>query len=181
MSPPTHLYAQMLATCKECGIRPSDDVLLVSIGEQKLWHFRAGTLHREYPVSTGAAPPSEREGSGGTPQGLHRVVERIGDDAPLGMIFEGRRPTGRIATIPPGNPDEPNRITTRIMRLRGLEPGRNAGPGCDSYERFIYIHGTNREDRIGTPASGGCVVLANHDMLRLFNDTSENTLVWIQR
>ena len=42
-----------------------------------------------------------------------------------------------------------NLITTRIMRLRGLEEGLNKGPEMDSYDRYIYIHGTNHEDRWG--------------------------------
>ena len=35
------------------------------------------------------------------------------------------------------------------MRLRGLEEGLNKGPEMDSYDRYIYIHGTNHEDRLG--------------------------------
>lgn len=73
-----------------------------------------------------------------------------------------------------------NLITTRILRLRGLETGYNAGQGCDSYERYVYIHGTNHEDRIGEPFSGGCVELRNAEMLELFDAVREGDLVWIR-
>ncbi len=49
----------------------------------------------------------------------------------------------------------------------------------DSYERYIYIHGTGREDLVGTPLSHGCVCLRNHDIIRLFDMVKEGTLVYI--
>jgi UDP-N-acetylmuramate--alanine ligase len=68
---------------------------------------------------------------------------------------------------------------TRILRLEGLEEGINKGPGVDSFERYIYIHGTGREDLIGTPLSHGCVCLRNLDIIRLFGMVKESTLVYI--
>jgi len=38
-----------------------------------------------------------------------------------------------------------------------------------SKDRYIYIHGTNREDLIGTPASAGCVCLRNADVTELYD------------
>ena len=38
-----------------------------------------------------------------------------------------------------------------------------------SKDRYIYIHGTNREDLIGTPASAGCVCLRNADVIQLYD------------
>ena len=52
--------------------------------------------------------------------------------------------------------NEKNLITTRILWLAGLEPGVNAGGAVDTYERYIYIHGTNHEHRLGAPASSEC-------------------------
>jgi UDP-N-acetylmuramate--alanine ligase len=49
----------------------------------------------------------------------------------------------------------------------------------DSYERYIYIHGTGREDLIGTPLSHGCVCLRNRDIMRLFDTVREGALVFI--
>ena len=42
------------------------------------------------------------------------------------------------------------------MWLSGEEYGVNKGNGIDSYERYIYIHGTNEEGRIGIPSSWVC-------------------------
>jgi hypothetical protein len=43
-------------------------------------------------------------------------------------------------------------ILSRILWLEGLEARREqAAPGIDSFERYIYIHGTNQEDLLGVP------------------------------
>ena len=49
----------------------------------------------------------------------------------------------------------------------------------DSYERFIYIHGTNQEALMGTPLSHGCVVLRGQDIIRLFETVREGMIVYI--
>lgn len=74
---------------------------------------------------------------------------------------------------------EDNMVLTRILRLRGMEPGLNTGSGVDSFERYIYIHGTNREDLIGTPMSHGCVCMRNQDIIELFDEIKEGTIVYI--
>jgi lipoprotein-anchoring transpeptidase ErfK/SrfK len=70
-------------------------------------------------------------------------------------------------------------ITSRILRLRGLEIGKNCGKGRDSYDRYIYIHGSNHEDRISQPFSGGCVEMLNADVIELFDQVDEGDLIWI--
>jgi len=130
-------------------------------------------------VSTSRKPPSWRDGSFGTPPGLHAIGERIGGGEPLGMVFRGRAPTGRLAADYPPEERAKNLITTRILRLRGLEPGRNQGAERDSWERYIYIHGTNHEERLGEPFSGGCVEMANEAVLRLFDRVACGDLVFI--
>lgn len=141
--------------------------------------YRDGEPVKCYPASTSRNPPSCVQDSQGTPWGLHEVTECIGGDQPVGMVFRGRRPIGKTYTACSGQERQDNLITSRILRLRGLEPGVNQGPGVDSYERYIYIHGTNHEDRIGTPASGGCVLLRNADMIDLFERVPPGALVWI--
>ena len=49
----------------------------------------------------------------------------------------------------------------------------------DSYDRYIYIHGTNHEDRLGKPASSGCLQLSNKNMLDLFDEVDVNSHLWI--
>ena len=65
-------------------------------------------------------------------------------------------------------------VLTRILWLQGLEP-RNS----NTYERYIYIHGTNDEQSIGRPASHGCVRLRNQDVIELYDLVPEGTPVWI--
>ena len=67
----------------------------------------------------------------------------------------------------------------RIMRLRGLEEGVNAGGNKDTYNRFVYIHGTNQEDKIGTPNSHGCVLLKNADVAEVFDVVKDGSIVLI--
>ncbi len=159
-------------TRERLGIKPADRFLLVRISAQTLQFFRGGELVRAYPVSTSAKPPSNVKDSLGTPRGLHEIAERIGGEQPPGMVFKARRPTGRHFLE---HEDNGNLITSRILWLRGLEPGLNAGRDAegrevDTYARYVYIHGTNREDQIGRPQSAGCVLLTNRDMVALFDE-----------
>jgi len=87
-------------------------------------------------------------------------------------VFRSRRATGeRLAPEAWRGGGRTDLILSRILRLRGLEPGRNAGPGCDSYARYIYIHGTNQEHRLGRPASHGCIRMSNRDVADVFART----------
>jgi lipoprotein-anchoring transpeptidase ErfK/SrfK len=126
-------------------------------------------LIRQYPVSTAANGVGEQTGSHCTPRGRHRIAEKIGADAPLGTAFKSRVPTGEIWT-PELDAEFPGRdwILTRILWLEGLEPGTNQGGSVDSHGRFIYIHGTNEEHKLGTPASHGCIRMKNEDVAELF-------------
>ena len=96
------------------------------------------------------------------------------------MVFKGRLPTGLNFSEYPEEEQSRNLITTRIIRLRGLETGLNSGQGCDSYDRYVYIHGTNHEGRIGEPFSGGCVEMLNAEVLEFFDTVGEGDLVWIR-
>lgn len=95
------------------------------------------------------------------------------------MVFRGRVATGKRYWEESGEEQQKNLITTRILRLRGLEPAHNSGPGLDSFERYIYIHGTNHEERLGTPASGGCILLSNKDVEELFDSVDLDSLILI--
>ena len=68
-------------------------------------------------------------------------------------------------------------ILSRIIWLRGLEEGRNQGGSVDTQSRYIYIHGTPEEDRIGQPASHGCIRMRNDDVIELFELVNPGTPV----
>lgn len=98
------------------------------------------------------------------------------------MVFIGREPTGqRYWERADAGPDQRMYVTTRILRLRGLEPGQNAGPGVDTFDRFVYIHGTCHPERFPENLSAGCVILLDDDLIALFDAVPEGSLVWIER
>lgn len=140
--------------------------LLVDVTRQCLVLVQDGDPQRRWPVSTAAAGINAGEDSGGTPPGVHRIERRIGQEAALGTEFVSREPTGRVFSpeMLPGEPDR-DLILTRILTLEGCEDGVNRGPGRDSRERYIYLHGTNREDLLGRPVSHGCIRLGNRDII----------------
>ena len=116
-----------------------------------------------FPVSTSRFGLGSEPGSYKTPLGRFSIAEAIGHGAPLGAVFKSRIPTGEIG--PMENPDSPDDLVqTRILWLEGLEP-HNA----NTRERYIYIHGTNHEERIGETASHGCVRMRNADIALLFD------------
>lgn len=161
------------------GHEPPDDVLCAVAGEKKLGHLYRRELRRVYDIATSRAPLSCREHSLGTPTGLHRVCARHGEGTPLGSIFKGRVATGQtLMDLPPGAPVEPA-VTTRILRLEGLEPGHNQGPGIDSHDRFIYVHGLADDRWAGTGATHGCLGLRNLEMIALFAAVPVGAWVYI--
>jgi UDP-N-acetylmuramate--alanine ligase len=157
-------------------IDPQELFLVVSIETQTLLACMNNTIVERYDASTSRFGTGNRENSSKTPLGVHRIRQKIGADAPAGRIFKDRIDTG-IDWDHSQTGD--NLILTRILRLEGLEQGINKGAGVDSYERYIYIHGTNQEELIGTPLSHGCVCLCNLDIIRLFDMVKEGTLVCI--
>jgi lipoprotein-anchoring transpeptidase ErfK/SrfK len=150
--------------------------IIVDTALQRLTVIDKENVVQEFPVSTSRFGIGNEDGSFKTPAGVHRIREKIGDGAPAGRIFRDRIDTGEDWPI--GKQGD-NLILTRILRLEGLQQGINKGKGIDSYERYIYIHGTNNEDRIGQPLSQGCVCMKNDDVIRLFDSIEEGTIVFI--
>jgi hypothetical protein len=129
---------------------------------------------RAFRCSTSRFGIGQAADSNRTPLGLHRIAEKIGGGWPMGTVFKSRQVIGftwqglPLATI-----------TSRILWLEGLEPGFNHGGNVDSYNRYIYIHGTGDEPALGRPASCGCIHLAADDLIPLFDKLPRGTLVWI--
>ena len=99
------------------------------------------------------------------------VKEKHGDNAALGTIFKARQPVGLWT---PDQVTDDDLILSRILWLEGMEK-RNA----NTFQRYIYIHGTNDERHIGRPASHGCIRLKNRDVVELYELTPIGTQVWI--
>ena len=137
-------------------------------------------LCRSYVVSTSLRPPSNVKDSLGTPRGLHLIAERIGAGTPPGTVFKSRINLGRHFNELEPEQNAKNLITSRILWLRGLEPGVNAGGDVDSFDRYIYIHGTNHEERLGRPFSAGCIEMNNLEIVALFEEVRTGDHVWIE-
>ena len=157
--------------------------IIVRINEQRLYLFCGEQLTKSYVISTSCFGVGSQSGSNKTPLGKHLICAKIGHNKPIGANFKSRRFTGKIIPILQNKPKtecDGDFITTRILRLKGMEDGINKGKGIDSYERYVYIHGTPREYSIGTPISHGCVCMKNRDIIELFNTVKRGTLVDIK-
>ena len=143
----------------------------ISIRDQQLTVKEDEMPIRTYPVSTSRFGIGTEQGSQKTPTGRFRVAEKIGGDTPAGTIFQSRAPL---------NPDDPrppteDLVMSRILWLDGLDE-HNA----NTRERFIYIHGTKHEGKIGSPASCGCIRMRNADVVELFDLVDHDTPVIIE-
>ena len=157
-----------------------DTIITVSLSRQRLSLRIDDRIVMDVAVSTAARGAGEQSGSECTPRGLHTIRARIGAGCAINTVFRGRRPTGEfydqeMARHFPGR----DWILTRILWLSGLEPGKNRLGNVDTMRRYIYIHGTPDDTPLGQPGSHGCIRMANVDVIRLFDQVSVGTRVFI--
>ncbi len=135
--------------------------LIVSVRDQQMALLENGKQVRSYKVSTAKNGVGEVFDSDLTPRGRHEIAEKIGDGAPIGMVFVALIPTGEIVKV-----NQPGRwpIVTRVFRLRGLEE-----KNINSFDRMIYLHGSPVERLLGSPASGGCIRMRSGEIVELFD------------
>lgn len=163
------------------GLQSGELAIVINPERQELYLIRDEQILKTYLISTGEAGIGSKKGSRMTPPGTHRIAEKIGDGAPIGASFKGREPTGFIRPIFTVETNFPwDSILTRILWLDGRENGLNRGGDVDSYSRYIYIHGTQKEWMLGQPSSNGCIKMRNGELIELFNSVPLNTLVEIQ-
>ena len=163
------------------------DYLLVSPLDQRLLYISNNKVVKCYSVSTSKFGLGNIDNSFKTPTGMHCIEEKIGANMPINTIFKGRKPIKNNMTLKDLYEDEELRkehfenyddvITSRILRLKGLEENINLGGDVDSYQRYIYIHGTAHEDKIGEKASHGCIRMLNQDVIELFSLVKKGTKV----
>jgi len=144
--------------------------LRVDVAGQRIHFLSDGALVKSWPVSTSKFGVGTQPGSFRTPCGRFRIFRKIGEGALPWAVFKGRVETGEVAT--PGG--EEDGILTRILWLEGLDEDN-----ANTRDRYIYLHGTNQEDLIGTPASHGCIRLRNDDIRELFDMVPEGVAVEI--
>ncbi|MCX7826666.1 MAG: L,D-transpeptidase [Verrucomicrobiae bacterium] len=175
---------QLFDQFRSSPAEPPQVAILVSVDRQRLVLCRPGLPPLEWPVSTSKFGVGNQQGSYCTPTGLHRIAEKIGRGMPLNTVFKNRLP---VEPPPIGDPQSntsydlgDDLIMSRILWLTGCEPGINQGGNVDSHDRYIYIHGTNQEERIGTPASHGCIRMRRADVAELFEMVEVGTPVMIR-
>ncbi|MGP5338738.1 L,D-transpeptidase family protein [Psychrobacter maritimus] len=164
--------------------KKSDVHLVINIAQQNLTLYQDDKEVTQYTVSTAKNGIGSQQDSGCTPLGKHSIAKKIGTNEPMNAVFTGRVPTGEIYSAELGK-RHPERdwILSRILWLSGLEEGINKGSnsqgGCDTYQRYIYIHGTPDSEPMGVPLSHGCIRMRNDDIMELFERVEEGTAVTI--
>ena len=156
----------------QCTTTPKGDVV-VSVKDQKLGIYSEGKLTKQYVISTSKFGLGDQKGSNRTPLGQHEVIAKIGQGLPAGAVLKSRRWNGEVL-----KPNAPGRdpIVSRILWLRGME-----NTNKNAFNRFIYIHGTPEENRLGKPASYGCVRMGMRDVVDLFNNVNVGAKVVITK
>lgn len=143
----------------------------ISINDQSLSLKDKGKVSKTYPISSAKNGIGSEKGSYKTPTGNFVIAEKYGHNAPIYTIFKNRKPAGEWQHEDHCDDDL---ITSRILWLDGID-----SENSNTKERYIYIHGTNHENAIGSPISCGCIRMRNQDIIELFEHVTENTPVRI--
>jgi lipoprotein-anchoring transpeptidase ErfK/SrfK len=143
----------------------------ISIRDQRLNLRQGRQVVRSYPISSSRFGIGTEQDSFKTPSGRFRIAAKIGAGAAAGTIFRARVPLGPDEPIP----DTEDLVMSRILWLDGLDEDN-----ANTRNRFIYIHGTRHEDKIGRPASHGCIRMRNADVVELFDLVNVETPVLIR-
>ena len=158
------LASLFLGSCADTSHR-----LIVSVAEQRLVLLDRNKPVAQFPVSTSKFGIGSSGHSNFTPLGRHGIAKKIGGGQPLGMKFKSRVPTGEIVPV---NAPGRDPIVTRILWLKGMEAQNQ-----NTFERFIYIHGTPEESKLGRPASYGCVRMRSVDVAWLYDQVGKGARV----
>ncbi len=154
--------------------------MYISVKHQRLYLIENDSTIRKYTISTAAKGIGNKSNSYKTPPGLHSIKKKIGDNVPEGGLFISRVYCGKkVKIITEKEKAKGDYVTSRIMWLQGEEPGINKGRNIDSYNRYIYIHGTAEEGFLGQPASHGCIRMKNSDVVELYDMVDEGTPILI--
>ena len=171
-----------LITIMASSVFAQEDLSIeIDISKQRLFLLENSVITSSYPISSSKYGEGSKQNSFKTALGQHVIKKMIGNDAPKNTIFISRINTKRQADIiHKEESSDDDYVTTRIMWLDGQENGINKGKGVDSYNRYIYIHGTHEEGLIGQKASHGCIRMFNSDVIELFNKVNKGTKVYIK-
>jgi len=132
------------------------DVIVVKVGENKLYHYEGETLVKTYDVATGLPKYP-------TPIGLFKITQKRFRPT---WVNPAKAPGKWGANLPAQiGPGPNNPLGTRAMNLNS--------PG-------IRIHGTTADNSMGYNASHGCIRMRMSDVEELFDKVEVGTPVIIQ-
>jgi len=163
------------------GLIKSGEPLLIIWGPNQTFNYTTNgkTSLLSGSVSTGVNGFGSTTDSKKTPSGLLKISNKI--KARDYEVLVGKTPTGKILgpNIDSTRVDDKGRkhiaeVLTSILELKGLE-------NCNSntYDRSIYLHGTNKEKKLGIKASNGCVRISNGNIKKLMSMVNVGTKVFI--
>ena len=176
--PLTQQYYQRLL--KETEYCEGDTVIFISLARQELYLMQGINVLKRYSISSSKYGIGCQDGSGQTPEGIHRIYRKIGHKTAVPYIYASHYNTGKKAKLTQQPKDSRHDyVTSRIMWLEGVEENFNCGGNVDSYHRDIYIHGTTEEGLIGATYSSGCIRMLNKDVIELYDLTPRLTYVVI--
>ena len=177
----------------ETKYRPDRLIIIVDGKRQRISvrRFAENSEVASFPCSTsrvgfGNRPPNPSHDAAPTATGLMRVYRKVGAGMPIGTVFKAREPVADFNDDgKPNQPDDlaprrggnPAQVVTRIILVEGLQDENSGSQSVK--DRNIYFHGTNVEEMIGRPASGGCIRMLNDDVIKLFEMVEVGDLAYI--
>ncbi len=161
-------------------MKKNNKLIFISAEKQEMSCYENDKLINTYQISTATNGLGELINSRCTPRGWHVIHSILGLEDETNSVFVGRRWTGEVYSeeLAAQHPDR-DWILTRILRLDGLESGRNKYDEVDSFNRYIYIHGTPDSTQLGKPGSHGCIRMNNKEIIELAYWATTDTLVYI--
>jgi len=149
--------------------KPSLDEIVVCLTSQSMRY-----LGQTYSISSSKFGIGAEEGSNKTPLGKFQISEKFGGGDEIFSVYKARK---KRAIWNPHKQDlTQDMILSRILRLSGLDHENS-----NTYQRYIYIHGTNDEKGIGSEKSMGCIRMTNKDVISLYNLVPLGTVVHIHQ
>lgn len=142
--------------------------LLVHVNRQEAELIEDNKVIKIYTISTAANGLSCEAGSNCTPTGKLRIAKKIGAGLPEGTVFRARVPVSEDWSAE----SQEDLVLSRILWLEGAEE-KNA----NTLNRYIYLHGTNQEHLLGTPASHGCIRFGVSEICEVFDELIEGDVV----
>ena len=148
--------------------------VIVSHSRQAMFFFNYGEVSI-YLISTAENGLGEASGSLQTPRGVHLIKDKIGEGLPKNAILKGRVFTGVVwSEDNRADYENDDLVLSRVLWLDGLED-RNSR----SHARYIYFHGTNHPEKLGTPASHGCIRMGENEVIEFFDQIEQGAIVKI--